>query len=258
MERRTLTLIISLIWTSSLVGAVVLLGADARDVVYAHEVFNCRVYGYTTEPSLTLTLYPHSANGLFEVEEPDVELNVSAEAITFVDLNCWAKDAGKDALVVDAEYHGGKTGVIYPLYFTNSPLYAVVERVDVEAGKRKDFYVTLVGNGGNVRVWLESPSSSLEVSPPQDLGDVAEEERVPLYVVTSPYLMGRMTLFLHVSFVDETGIHHLKYEIPLFVAPSTYLIAGALLGFALAVLLIFRFWKKKKGKGAPSPPNESQ
>ncbi len=256
MERRTLRLIISLVWMSSLVGAVVLLGADARDVIYAHEVFNCRVYGYSTDPDISLTLYPHSASGLFEVEEPEATLNVSPEAVTFVDLNCWARDAGKDALVVDATYHGGKVGVVYPLYFTNPPLYAVVERIDVEAGKRKEFHVTLVGSGGNVRVWLEAPSSSVEVSPPVDVGDVVEEEKVPLYVVTSPYLMGRMTLFLHVSFVDEAGIHHLKYEVPLFISPSLYMVAAALVGLLLALLVAFKLWKR--GKPSPAPPNESQ
>ncbi|NPA86424.1 MAG: hypothetical protein GXO00_00225 [Candidatus Diapherotrites archaeon] len=241
------------VWSS------VLLGIDGPTEAYSHEIFPCFIYVSAYEGEHDVRLYPHDADGLFEVLSPIVELNVEPYTVESVEINCWAKDAGVDALVVDAEYDGKKLASLYPLRFVNPPVAVSYPTLSLEAGRSGTLEVKVSGEALNLRLWLESPTSSITVSDPVDLGDLSGEKTAEFVVTPSPTAVGAYKLYLYVSYVDERGRHLLRYEVDVWVNPSFILLAIGLALLFLILVTAYIGYKRWKGdKKEIQPPIEAQ
>lgn len=253
---KTLAMIFLLLMITNSGLAAILIGADCPGSVYSKELFTCKVYIFSLREEGTVSVYPHSAKGVFEVESPlELELNLEPQILESLEVNCWAKETGADALVVDLE-NSKKTGAVVPILVVEPSLKAFAETVTLEAGKTKEVEVKLRGEGYDVHVWLKSPTTSVDVSDGIYIDTVSGEKEVRFDITPSPTAFGSYTLFLYLSYVDERGQHVQKYKVSIWVNPSFYAVGiaiGALLAIVLLAYLVYRRWKGKKKE-----PSEAQ
>ena len=247
-----------LILMSSFSLGAVLIGAECPSTIYQHELTACRGYITTTGEEGTIYIYPHSANGLFEAEQPVIEINLEPAAISEVNINIWASEIGKDALILDYSFSGRKGSSITEVNISGAPILVSVPQISGEAGKRKDFTVKIQGTAVDVNLWEETTTPTVETSPPVRIGALDGSAEADFYIIPSPHYIGKLPLFIYVSFKDETGTHVLKYETDIWINPSFGMITAFGAGFILIVGLAYLAYKSYKRKRHKKKPNEAQ
>ena len=257
MERKWWT-ILAILFLISRSSAAVLLGADCPNQVYAHELFTCTVYCTTDSDQASVKLVIHSAEGHFDVLLPKVkEINVAFGELTRVDVNCWAKEVGGDALVVDGEYDDKKIGALTAVKIAEPSVKAFFQTVTAQAGKTKVIKIRLRGNGDDIHVKLVSPTSSIAVEGEGYIEMLNGEKTLEFRITPAPTAVGSYRLQLLLDYIDDTGSHVLEYEVPVWVNPSFVLVGGVFLALLVVLAIVYLFYRRLSG-GKKKEANEAQ